>query len=525
MEPVRLLDLVLALLAIAVALGVLAQRLKIPPAVAFVPGGMLLAVLPGVPAFELDPPLVMTLFLPPLIQSGAFFTLWRDFRANLRPILLLAIGAVAFTTLVVGCALQLLLPGLPWAACFTLGAIVSPPDAVAASAVLEHLRLPRRLVTIIEGESLVNDATGLVLFRFAAAAGMGAAFDAAGAAVSFVLVAAGGIGIGYACGIALVWLLRRLRDINLEITTSFLAAWASYLAAEAVGASGVLATVACGLVLGWRQHEVLGSESRLEARAAWRFVTFVLEALVFILIGLSLRGVLARIGVSGAARLLPMAVGITLVAVVARFVWLFPATYLPRLLWPPLRRRDPYPPWTYPVVLGWAGMRGVVSLAAALALPANFPGRDPIMLVTFVVIFGTVVVQGPTLGMLIRALGVASDASEADEAAEFAARAAMASASLLVIEAALTDPLMGGVARDLAQEYRRRADQLARSALGAAARAERQALLSLRLQASTAARGELLRLHRAGDIHDGVLRRLEHELDLEELRTRRQRGG
>ncbi len=525
MEPVGLLDLVLVLLAVAVALALLARHLRIPPAVAFVPGGMVLAIIPGVPAFELDPALVMTLFLPPLIQSSAFFTVWRDFRANLRPILLLAVGAVAFTTLVAGGALKLVLPGLPWAACFTLGAIISPPDAIAAGAVLEHLRLPRRLVTILEGESLVNDATGLVLFRFAAAAAMGATFDAGRAGVSFVLVAAGGIGIGYACGIVLIWLLRRLRDINLEITTSFLAAWASYLAAESVGASGVLATVACGLVLGWRQHEVLSSESRLESRAAWRFVSFVLEALVFILIGLSLRGVLTRLGIGGAARLLPIAVGITLVAIAARFVWVFPATYLPRLFWPPLRRRDPYPPWTYPVVLGWSGMRGVVSLAAALALPNTFPGRDIIMLVTFVVILGTVVVQGPTLGPLIRWLAVAGDAPEADAAGEFAARAAMAAASLLVIEASLTDPLMGGVALDVAPEYRKRAEALGRSAIGAAARAERQALLSLRLDASAAARAELLRLHRAGDIHESVLRRLEHELDLEDLRIRRQRGA
>jgi len=396
---------------------------------------------------------------------------------------------------------------------------------VAAAAVLDHLRLPRRLVTILEGESLVNDATGLVLFRFAAAAAMGATFDAAGAGVSFVLVAVGGIGIGYACGVVLVWLLRRLRDTNLETTASFLAAWASYLAAESVGASGILATVACGLVLGWRQHEVLSSETRLQIRAAWSFVTFALEALVFVLIGFSLRGVLERLGVGGAVRLLPIAVGITVVAIVARFIWLFPATYLPRMFWPPLRRRDPYPPWTYPTVLGWAGMRGVVSLAAALALPEAFPGRDVIMLVTFVVIFGTVVVQGPTLGPLIRALGVAGEAPDSDAADEFTARAAMAAAALLVIEASLTDPLMGGVAQDVVREYRRRAEQLGRSAIGAAARAERQALLSLRLDASTAARTELLRLHRAGDIHDSVLSRLEQELDLEELRTRRQRGA
>ena len=525
MEPVRVLDLILLLLAFAVALALLARHLRIPPAVAFVPGGMILAVTPGVPAFELDPALVMTLFLPPLIQYGAYFTVWRDFRANLRPILLLAVGAVAFTTFVVGLALKLLLPELPWAACFTLGAIVSPPDAVAAGAVLERLRLPRRLLVVLEGESLVNDAAGLVLYRFAAAVAMGGVFDAGRAAASFVLVAAGGVLIGCAVGIALVWLLRRLHDTDLEITASFLAAWGSYLAAESVAASGVLATVACGLLLGWRQHEVMDSQTRLEARTAWRFITFGLEALVFILIGLSLRGVLARLGLGEIARLMPLAIAITAVAIVGRFVWVFPATYLPRLLWPPLRRRDPSPPASYVVLLGWAGMRGVVSLAAALALPALFPGRDAILLITFVVIFGTVMLQGPTLGPLIRALRIARPVAEADEPDEITARAAMAAAELRAIEASLDDPLTGALAADLVAEYRKRADSIGQSSIGAAARAEREGRLALRLAAAKAARAELLRLHRAGDIHDEILRRLEHDLDLQELRVRRQRGA
>jgi len=525
MEPVHILDLVLALMAVAIALALVARKLRIPPAVALVPGGMVLAVLPGVPPLELDPALVMTLFLPPLIQSGAYFTVWRDFRNNLRPILLLAIGAVLFTTLVVGWALKWFMPNLPWAACFTLGAIISPPDAVAAGAVLQQLRLPRRLLAILAGESLVNDASGLVLFRFAVAAAMGGTFDAADASVSFVLVAAGGVGIGYGCGLALVWLLRRLHDSNLEVVASFLAAWASYLAAESVEASGVLATVACGLVLGWRQHEVLGSESRLQSRAAWDLVTFVLEALVFILIGLSLRGVLARLGFAHATGLMPMALAITAVAIVARFVWMFPALYLPRFLWPPLRRRDPYPKLSNPIVLAWSGMRGVVSLAAALALPDNFPGRDPILLVTFVVICGTVMLQGPTLGPMIRLLKVGTSGLEADDPDELLARAAMAAAALASIEATLEDPLIGAVAMDIVDEYRKRSAGLASSPAGAAARAERAAKLSLRLQASSAARTELLRLYRAGDIHDEVLRKLEQDLDLEELRIRRQRGA
>lgn len=525
MENTHLLDLILLLLAVAVVLALVARRLRIPPAVAFVPGGMLLAMTPGVPAFELDPALSMTLFLPPLLQSSAYFTVWRDFRSNLRPILLLAVGAVLFTTLVVGWAMKLLAPSLPWAACFTLGAIISPPDAVAAGAVLERLRLPRRLLTVLEGESLVNDASGLVLYRFAAAAALGGVFDIWHATASFALVAAGGVAIGYAVGVAQVWLLRRLHDPKLEITASFLAAYASYIGAEEVGASGVLATVACGIVLGWRQHEAFTSETRLEARAAWGFVTFVLEALVFVLIGLSLRGVLARMGWHDMLPLLPMALAVTGVAVLSRFVWVFPATYLPRLLWPPLRRRDPSPKPALPLVIAWSGMRGVVSLAAALALPEAFPGRDTILVVTFVVILGTVMLQGPTLGPLIRALKVGRGVSDEEDPTEIDARAAAATAALRLIEDRAQDPLAGAMAADLLHEYRGRAGAAERLPNGAAARAQRQAHLTLRLEANKAARAEVLRRHRARDIHDEVLRKIEHELDLEELRFRRELGG
>jgi CPA1 family monovalent cation:H+ antiporter len=524
MEPVRLLDLVLLLMAVAVVLALVARRLGIPPAVAFVPGGMLLAVTPGVPAFELNPALSMTLFLPPLLQSSAYFTVWRDFRANLRPILLLAVGAVAFTTVAIGWVMKLLRPDLPWAACFALGAIVSPPDAVSANAVLERLRLPRRLVAILGGESLVNDASGLVMYRFAVAVAMGGAFDAARATASFVLIAAGGVAVGYATGFALVWLLRRLHDVNLGITMSFLAAWTSYLAAEAIGASGVLSTVVCGLLLGWRQHEVFSAEARIESLATWRFVTYALEALVFVLIGLSLRGVIERLGWHHLIQLLPLATAITGAAVVARFVWVYPATYLPRLLWPPLRRRDPYPPLRLPLVIGWAGMRGVVSLAAALALPDGFPGRDAILVVTFVVILGTVVLQGPTLGPLIKALKFA-DPDAPDAVPEDAAtRAALAGAQLKVIEGYLNDPLMSGIAGDMIQEYRERAKWLVRVPAGGAALAERQGRHMLRQEAAAAARAELLRRHRVGEIHEEVVRLLERELDLEDLRFRQQRG-
>ena len=521
MNAVDILRLVLLLLAAAIVLALAARRLHIPPSAAYVVGGMTLAVVPGLPQLNVDPDLILPLFLPPLLLSSAFFTVWRDFRANLRPILLLAIGAVAFTTLVVGVVLKLLVPGLPWAACFTLGAIISPPDAVAASSVLDRLKIPRRLRTIIEGESLVNDASGLVLYRYAAAAAMTGGFSVAPALASFVYIALAGVAIGLAFSWSFMWLGRRVRDPRLSITASFLVAWASYMVAEAAEASGVLATVACGLTMGWYQHAVFTSQTRVEARTTWRFAVFVLEALVFVLIGLSLNGVLARLGPVEAMRLAPLGLLITAAVTLARFAWLFPAAYGQRAL-PWVRAQEERPPAAALLVIGWSGMRGVVSLAVALALPENFPGRDLILFVTFAVILLTVFVQGTTLGLVIRWLGVATHSTD-DEAPspETLARAEVELAALRLIEERTTDEMIGPFARDLLPEFRERSGQAARfSGSGGALLAERNARRTLRLEALAAARTRLLAMHRTGDIHDEILHAVERDLDLDELRLR-----
>jgi monovalent cation/hydrogen antiporter len=389
MSLVARFELVLLLLAVIIVLELAARRLRLPPAAAFVLGGIALALIPQTPEIELDPDLALVLFLPPLLMSSAYFTVWRDFRANLRIILQLAVGAVAFTTLVVGVVAHWAVPSLPWAACFALGAIVSPPDSVAAKAVLQGLRLPRRMVVLLEGESLVNDASGLVLYRLAVTASLTGTFSAGAAALSFVELAIGGVMAGLAFGMAASMLLKRLHDPTLAIIGSLLTAWASYIGADAAGVSGVLSTVTCGLVMGWRQHTVLTATTRTQARVVWGVLVFILEALVFILIGLSLRGVLNRLGVQGTGittailAVLPAMAAIVAAVILSRVAWIFPAVYLPRWLVPALRHNNPVPPLAVPVVMSWAGMRGVVSLAAALALPAQFPGRDFILATTF----------------------------------------------------------------------------------------------------------------------------------------------
>ena len=521
MTPVGLFELVLALLAGALALSALASRTALPPAAALVVGGMVLAVAPGVPAFDLDPDLILVLFLPPLLMASAYETAWRDFRAAMVPILFLAIGAVAFTTFCVGWAVHLVAPELPLAACFTLGAIVSPPDAVAAKAVLQRLTLPRRLTTILEGESLVNDASGLVLYRFSVAAAMTGSFSAPQAIGRFAWLALGGIAVGLVMGILVIELLRRIRQADLAIALTLIVSWAVYILAERLGASGVLAVVASGIVFGIHQHETFEAATRVRAAAVWEFLVYVLEAFVFVLIGLALRGILGRHDASLPTSALPIVLAAIGVVVVSRLIWVLIASLLPRLS---RRSRLARPGFSlmFPLVVGWAGMRGVVTLAVALALPETFPARDQVLLAAFAVILFTVLVQGTTLGPLIRVLGIASRTEiEHEPLDEAGARAAVTSASVAALEALVDDD--GGILHpQLLEDYRIRARATARLRDDPDSIATRRTEhFTAAIAANAAARAELIRLHRDGQIHASVLKMLEEELDLEELRLRR----
>ncbi len=521
MTPVGLFELVLALLTGALVLSSLASRTALPPAAALVVGGMALALAPGVPAFDLDPDLILVLFLPPLLMASAYNTAWRDFRAAMLPILMLAIGAVAFTTFCVGFAVHAVAPALPLAACFTLGAIVSPPDAVAAKAVLERIRLPRRLSTILEGESLVNDASGLVLYRFAVAAAMTGTFSAPQAIGRFAWLAVGGVIVGLVFGLFVTEVLRRVRQADLAIALTLICSWAIYILAERLGASGVLAVVASGILFGILQHETIDAAMRMQASAVWGFLVYVLEAFVFVLIGLALRGVLHRPGAAVMAHALPLTVVAIAVVVLSRMVWAVAAGTLPRLFSSRLRSRQPPNAILYRVVVGWAGMRGVVTLAVALALPEDFPARDQILLASFAVILFTVLVQGTTLGPLIRALGiVASQEADREPMNEAGARAAVALASLAAVETMIG--AQGALHPQLIEEYRlrSRATALLRDDPDAI-NARRIAHFTAAAAATSAGRAELIRLHREGHIHSSVLALLEEEFDLEELRLRR----
>lgn len=526
MSPVLAFKLVLLSFLAIVALELLAKRLRLPPAAALLVGGAGIAFLPGLPPVNLDPDLVLIVFLPPLLMDGAYFSVWEEFKRNVGGIMMLAIGAVAFTTLAVGVAVHLVAPGLPWAACFALGAIVSPPDAVAAKAVLERVALPRRLMVLLEGESLLNDAAGLVLFRFAVAAALTGAFSTGDAVVRFAQLGVGGVAVGFIVGWLIVRFLKLVEDDYLVITVAVLAAWISYIAGELFEVSGVIATVTTGMMLGWHQHEVFSASVRNRGTAFWQVIVFLLEALVFVLIGLSLRGVIERLGGLGEvfATMTPAVAAVVAAVVASRFVWVF-AVELLKAPVARLRGRGPRGDWKAATVMGWAGMRGVVTLAIALSLPDAMPGRDLILVAAFAVILVTVLLQGTTIGPLIRLLKLRDPGPAAHHLTEPQTWARVEAAQLSAIQPLVHDAEGNVIHPRLLEQYTYRASVTARHQDEPAfPQRERDAHYDVVLAAIAAGRAELLRLHRGGQIHDEMLYLLERDLDLQEIAAQHAKG-
>jgi CPA1 family monovalent cation:H+ antiporter len=514
------LELIFSLLLLMVVLAAVARRTQISYPIFLVLGGLLISLLPQLPLIELEPSLVFLLFLPPILTSAGYFTPIRDFRANLRPILLLAVGLVLFTTVVVAIAAHALIPELSWATAFTLGAIVAPPDAVAATSVAQRLNLPRRIITILEGESLMNDASALVAYRVAIVAALTGTFSLGQAAVDFLLSSVGGTVVGLVLSWLTIQLLRRIDDTPIETIITFLASFLAYLAAESLHVSGVLAAVFAGITFGRYGSRVLSPQTRVASEYTWQIVVFLLNGLVFILIGLQLPAVLERLAEASGTDLLGYALAIGLVVIVSRFVWVFPATYLPRWLSTKLRARDPAPPWQAVVVISWTGMRGIVSLAAALALPQSFPARDLIIFLTFSVIIATLVGQGLSLPWLVRRLKIIDDGGREHEEAK--ARWVAAKAGLVRLEElVMEDGTHAEHADHLREHYQARAerfraryqrsdDELPEQDVAARMRLE-HALMDAELAA-------LVQLRDQGVINDEVLRQMQRELDLERLR-------
>ncbi|MBW4471471.1 MAG: Na+/H+ antiporter [Stenomitos rutilans HA7619-LM2] len=522
-------EIVLGLLFAVTALAVIAEKIQIAYPILLVVGGLALGFVPGLPHVELKPDVIFLVFLPPLLTSAAWFTSWRDFRANLRPILLLAIGLVLVTTGAVAVAAHAVIAGMTWPVAFVLGAIVSPPDAVAAAAITERLSVPKRIVAILEGESLVNDATGLVAYRFAVAAVVAGSFSVWDAGLGFVLISVGGILVGLAAGWVTIWIHRQLDEPLVEVTGTLLMSYASYLVAEHLHVSGVLAAVAVGIYHRWHSSDAFTPTTRMQALAVWELFVFLLNGLVFILIGLQLPAILAAIAERSAITLAWYSLLISVVVIGIRILWVFPAAYLSRLFDRRLREREPSTPWQQVTLIGWTGMRGVVSLAAALALPlatnagTPFPERDLVIFLTFCVILVTLVFQGLTLPLLIRWLKIADDGNterEEMEARLKAAEAAMARLEELIAEdSALADAEM---VQWLRRKYEERVRQYCDACLDMdTGNGEQLATLKvLQREAVVAERNVVVKLRNQGVINDEVLHRLEHELDLEAIRLK-----
>jgi len=510
-------ELILVLLAVSAAMGALAYRLAIPHPVLLVLGGAVLPFIPHVPRLTLDPEAIFILFVPPLLYRTAATTSLRDFRASLRPIAFLSIVMVLATMCAVAAVAQKLIPGFSWAAAFALGAIVAPPDAVAALAVTRRLRVPRSIVTVLNGEALVNDAASLVAYRMAIAAALTGAFSLRQAAVQFVVAGLGGVLLGLAVGKIVVAIRRRLGDMpTIDSTVSLLTPFAAYIPAEQLGWSGVLAVVAVGFYVGkWRPSST-SFATRLQGDAMWDTIVFLLEALVFIVVGLELPYVLQALQGRPIGVVLGYALAVTGAVIGVRLILVFPRAWLAaafdRLCGDSRARWS----WRHTLLVGWSGMRGGDSLVLALALPltlqdgAPFPGRDLIVFLSCSVIVGTLLVQGLSFRFVAGKLRLQDDGSAERE--ERAARTRMAQAALSELDKhAESEHFSAGERSQLAEAYARRA----RAHTGGSDALSIVRYSEVRLAMIEAERRTLLGMRDDGEIGDDVMRRVMRELDFE----------
>jgi monovalent cation/hydrogen antiporter len=515
-------EVILLLLAVVTILAEVANKIKVPHPILLVLVGIIIGLIPWLPDFALSPEVVFLIFLPPVLYAAAWYTSWPDFKAARRPIGLLAIGCVIFTTCIVAWVTHTFIPGFGWAEAFVLGAIISPPDAVAATSATKGLGVPRRVITILEGESLVNDATGLIAYKYAVGAVMVGSFVLWQAGLQFLWVAIAGIGVGLIIGQIFLW-VHKITPNNptTDTTLTFITPYVSYLLAEEFHVSGVLAVVTSGLFLAWHSSEVFSQQTRLQASGTWNTVLFILNGIIFILIGLQLPVILRNINDVPFSTLLLYGAIVSVTVIIVRVIWVFPGTYLPRIN-KKIRTTEPKPDLRLVSVVAWSGMRGIVSLAAALALPlmidstTPFPNRNMIIFLTFCVIFSTLVVQGLTLPGLIKMLRIKTDGKEEDE--EHQARISITSAIIEHIEenySLLNDELLN----QIKTKYEIRIQRLRRDSENQQLNDDQyKKLLEIRQNLLNKERTFILEMRNKGGLNLEIVRRLENELDLEETR-------
>lgn len=518
-------ELIIVLLFMVLVLAVIAFRVGIPYPMVLLIGGTAIAFAPGLPRVVLDPELVFVLFLPPILFSAAYFTSWRDFKANRRPIALLAVGGVLATMSIVAVVAHALVPEISWPVAFVIGAIVSPPDAVAATAIFQRLGVPHRTVTILEGESLVNDSSALIAYRFAVAAVVAGTFSIWEASVQFMLVAIGGVLLGLAAGWLMGRAIRWIPESSLVITTTLISPLGIYLLAESLGVSGVLATVAAGLAFSRMQSLIMTPEARSGGEIVWRTGILLVNCIVFILMGLQIGEIVDALPSESLGTLLWQGFLISVAVIVARFLWVYPATYLPRILSRRLREADPLPRPAAVFVISWSGLRGIVSLASALALPIAFDNGDPfpfreeIVFITFVVIVVTLLGQGLPLPWLLEKLDFHDDGTMDSEF--IGARRLAANAILRRLDAVQDEPWVPlGHVIELRSRFSHALEHLPQSGLVEDYDTDHiESHDRLREDVIGAARSVVLAARDRGEIGDDARHRVELELDAELLRS------
>jgi monovalent cation/hydrogen antiporter len=522
-------QMLVILLAVLAAVAIAASRLRIPPAVLLVITGLGLALVPGLPVVELDPGVILLLVLPPVIYIAAVAMDWREFRDNLRPISLLAVGSVLFTTAATAAAVHALL-GIPWPVGFVLGAIVSPPDTMAPTSIAHRLHIPRRILVILEGEGLANDATALILYRFAVAAVCVGAFSVTEAIETFAVIVGGeilwGIGVG--------WVMLRLRrwagEPQIEMTLAVLTPFLAYWPPEHLGGSGVLATVTTGLYVSWAGPRLITAATRLQGIFFWDLLIYLVEGMVFLVTGLQARTLISRIGDHHPSDFLLSAVVVSAVVIVARFIWNYPAAYLPRRFNFWIRQKDAIPPWQWVFTVSFTGIRGIVSLAAALSLPLTtvggqpFPDRDLILILTFAVILVTLVGQGFFLPLVIRALGLAEAGRHEHDAVrrqEYTARKRAIEAALRRLDAlARQHRLAPEFVEGIRAHHQDRLRHVRHSIDGNHTHRKSSAMHDeIELALIEAERSEINELFRQGELNDEARRQIERGLDLRQVQV------
>jgi len=519
-------ETVLTLLVGVTLLALVARRFQLPTPALLVAGGLVVALVPGLPVVRFDPQLVFLVFIPPLLYRASLLASYRDVRANIRPILSLGVGHVLFATIVVAWVAHYAVPGLPWASAFALGAVVSPPDVAAATAFLRRLPLPRRVVTILEGESMINDAAAIVAYRMAVAAAVTGTFSLGDAGLRFVVMGLGGVAVGLAVGWLMGTLRRHIHDPEVENTISLLSGYAAYVPAERLGVSGILAVFAMGIYLGRVGPRFVAADTRVQNVGMWDVVVFVLEGLIFVLTGLALRPIVEGLSGAAALELARAAVLVSLAVIIARLVWVYFAGNFRWLLGQWLRPREARPRWQVLTISGWAGLRGGVTLILAASIPtvtasgAPFPGRDTIIALSYAVILVTLLGQGFTLAPLLRWLDV-RETGDDERREELAARINASEAALARLEQLASEPWMHpGAFSHTRDRYRLRTRHLRGHANGVLEDPiEAKSIAHLRLARELLAveRQELLRMRDNGAISDAVMRRVQQELDYEEL--------